>query len=107
MQHIGTITFDSSSTIVNTTYYNCCALASKDDWQEMNVSYSYLGWGTFGSPYTARPGRPLGSTVQNYLTGTGQSISLHHNILIGPIQSFGESGQQNHGTGQHLQQHFL
>ena len=80
------------------TFYNCCALASKDGWQQMNVSYCYLGWGTFGSPYSGAAGTSnLGGTVQNYLTASGMTINFHHNILLGPILSYGESSQRERG----------
>jgi hypothetical protein len=100
MQHIGVITFNSFNTnITNCTFYNCCALASKDGWQQMNVSYCYLGWGAFGSPYSGAAGTSnLGGTVQNYLTASGMTINFHHNILLGPILSYGESSQENEGS---------
>lgn len=96
-QHMGTITFDSYNTnITNCTYYNCNAVSSKDGWQQMNVSYCYLGWGTFGSPYAGGQSG-VGGTVQNYLTGTGMTNLFHHNILLGPLLGWGESSQWNEG----------
>ncbi|MFZ0461824.1 MAG: right-handed parallel beta-helix repeat-containing protein [Candidatus Acidiferrales bacterium] len=100
MQACGVITFNSQGTnVTNCTFYNCCAISTKDGWQQMNVSYCYLGWGTFGSPYSGSSATSnLGGTVQNYLTNTGLTNAFHHNILIGPILSWGESSQANNGT---------
>jgi hypothetical protein len=100
MQHCGVITFNSLNTnVTNCTFYNCCALSSKDSWQQMNVSYCYLGWGAFGSPYSGAAGTSnLGGTVHNYLTASGLTINFHHNILLGPLLGYGESSQENEGS---------
>lgn len=100
MQACGIIQFNSQgTTIKNCTFYNCCAISNKDGWQSMDVSYCYCGWGTFGSPYTGNAQYSnLGGTIQNYLCGTGQTVNFHHNILIGPMLAWGESGQANEGT---------
>lgn len=93
---LGFIQFNSFGTqVTNCTFYNCVAISNKDDWQQLEVSYCYLGFGTFGSGYN---GALLGATVNNYLTGTGLTNNFHHNICIGPLDLDGESsGQQNKG----------
>ena len=114
-QYCGIITFGGSggalglTHITNCTFYNLGgACSSKDFWQQMNISYCYLGWGPFGAPYIGTPQyQGLGGTVQNYLTTTGATINFHHNILLGPLLSRGESGQENERPGQYLQQHVL
>lgn len=100
MQACGVITFNSQGTnVTNCTFYNCCAIATKDGWQQMSVSYCYLGWGTFGSPYGGSSATSnIGGTVHNYLTNTGLTNAFHHNIVIGPILGWGESGQANNGA---------
>lgn len=100
MQSCGIIQFHSFGTnITNCTFYNCCAISNKDGWQSMDVSYCYCGWGTFGSPYTGDAQYSnLGGTIQNYLCGKGATVHFHHNILLGPILGYGESGQANDGT---------
>ena len=100
MQACGIIQFHSFGTsITNCTFYNCCAISNKDGWQSMDVSYCYCGWGAFGSPYSGDSQySSLGGTIQNYLCGAGVTASFHHNILIGPILGYGESGQANEGT---------
>jgi hypothetical protein len=96
---LGFIQFNTIGTtnISNCTFYNCSAISNKDSWQGLNVSYCYLGWGTFGSPYRSFGGG-LYSTVQNYVAPTGQTNLFHHNIVIGPVSANGESGQANNGT---------
>lgn len=100
MQACGIIQFWSVGTIITKcTFYNCCAISNKDGWQSMSVSYCYCGWGTFGSPYSgASQYSNLGGTIQNYLCGSGETVEFHHNILIGPLLAWGESGQANEGT---------
>ena len=100
MQACGYIQFNSLNTIIkNCTFYNCCAISNKDGWQSMDVSYCYCGWGPFGSPYShERQYTSWGGTIQNYLCGTGVTVSFHHNILLGPIMALGESHQDNEGT---------
>ena len=100
MQACGFIQFNSQGTIIkNCTFYNCCSISNKDGWQSMDVSYCYCGWGAMGSPYTGDVQySSLGGTVQNYLCGPGATVNFHHNILIGPILAYGESGQANEGT---------
>ena len=100
MQSCGVIQFNSiGTTITNCTFFNCCAISNKDGWQSMNVSYCYCGWGSFGSPYTGESQYSnIGATIHNYLCGTGVTVEFHHNILIGPLGAWGESGQANEGT---------
>lgn len=100
MQACGVITFNSVATnITSCTFYNCCAVSAKDSWQQMNVSYCYCGWGPFGQPYSGDSQYSnIGGTIHNYLCGTGMTVEFHHNILIGPLLAYGESGQANEGT---------
>lgn len=93
---LGYIQFNSfGMKVTGCTFYNCVAVSQKDNWQQLEVSYCYLGYGTFGSGYNG--GALLGATVHNYLTQTGLTNNFHHNICIGPIDLDGESSQQNHG----------
>lgn len=100
MQSCGYIQFHSfATTITNCTFYNCCAISNKDGWQQMDVSYCYCGWGPFGQPYSGNAAySSLGGTIQNYLTGAGLTANFHHNVVIGPLLAWGESGQANEGT---------
>ena len=100
MQACGYIQFNSvGTTIKNCTFYNCCSISNKDSWQSMDVSYCYCGWGSFGSPYSAESQYSnMGGTIHNYLCGAGETVNFHHNILIGPILGYGESGQANEGN---------
>lgn len=101
-QLMGFIQFNSYGTeITNCTFYNCSAVSNKDGQQSLNVSYCYLGWGTFGSGWDRGLWSPTeyGATVQNYLCGAGASVNFHHNILVGPIFGFNESSNNpNAGT---------
>jgi hypothetical protein len=94
---LGYIQFNSlAMKVTNCTFYNCVAVSQKDSWQQLEVSYCYLGFGTFGSGYNG--GALLTATVHNYLTQTGLTNNFHHNICIGPVDLDGEStGQQNRG----------
>jgi hypothetical protein len=94
---LGYIQFNSfGMQVTNCTFYNCVAVSQKDDWQQLEVAYCYLGFGTFGSAYGT--GSLLGATVHNFLTGAGLTTNFHHNICIGPVDLDGESsGQQNKG----------
>lgn len=101
MQAVGFIQFNqdraggAATEISNCTFYGCCAVSNKDGFQSMNVSYCYLGYGTFGDP----TGSNLGGTVHNYLTGSGKTVNFHHNICVGPVLGYGESADQpNEGT---------
>jgi hypothetical protein len=94
---LGYIQFNSvGMKVTNCTFYNCVAVSQKDWWQQLEVSYCYLGFGTFGSAYNG--GALLSATVHNYLTNTGLTNNFHHNVCIGPVDLDGESqGQQNKG----------
>jgi hypothetical protein len=100
MQLMGYIQFNSYGTkISNCTFYNCAAVSNKDGWQQMDVSYCYLGYGAFGSPYAGGAGTTsIGGTVHNLLTGAGKTIHFHHNIVLGPVLGWGESSQENQGS---------
>lgn len=99
-EHFGYIQFHSFGTsITNCTFYNCCAISNKDGWQSMDVSYCYCGWGPSSAPYSRTANyMDDGGTIMNYLCGTGVTVNFHHNIVCGPMQAWGESGQMNEGT---------
>jgi hypothetical protein len=94
---LGYIQFNSfGMQVTNCTFYNCVAVSQKDGWQQLEVAYCYLGYGTFGSAYGT--GALLTATVHNLLTGSGLTNNFHHNICIGPVDLDGESAnQQNKG----------
>ena len=100
MQAAGLIQFDSQgTTVTNCTFYNCFALSCKDLWQSMDVSYCYCGWGSFGSPYSGDSQESnWGSTIQNYISPAGKTVTFHHNILLGAIFAKGETVDANEGT---------
>lgn len=99
MQHAGVIQFNqdtaagAATNVTNCTFYNCYALSNKDGHQQLNVSYCYLGFGTFGSP----GGTNSIGTVQNYLTGSGKTVNFHHNIVLGPVAGWAEDNLANQG----------
>jgi hypothetical protein len=99
MQSAGVFSYTSTNlNVTNCTMYGCCAAAPKDHYQQMNISYCYLGWGVFGSGYTGNSDTTsIGGTVHNYLTDTGLTASFHHNIVLGPILGWGESNEENKG----------
>jgi hypothetical protein len=93
---LGYIQFNSfGMQVTNCTFYNCVAVSQKDSWQQMEVSYCYLGYGAWGSAQSG--GALLSATVHNLVTQTGLTSNFHHNICIGPVDLDGESSQQNHG----------
>jgi hypothetical protein len=99
---LGFIQFNTTGTLItNNTFYNGLALSMKDNYQSWTASYNYLGYGAFGDAYNGSGGAGgvlLKATVHNFLAGTGKVSILHHNIIMGPIHSDGESSQQNEGT---------
>jgi hypothetical protein len=97
-QFAGLMTFDCVDTILTKcTFYNCISFHQKDGWQSTNVSYCYMGFGTFGSAYTMdTPG--MGYAILNYITDVGKTIAFHHNIVLGPMMAFGgATGDYNKG----------
>lgn len=97
LANLGFIQFNSLNTqVTNCTFYNCVAVSMKDDYQTWTVSYCYLGYGASGNGYS---GAELSATVHNFLAGTGTTSTMHHNIIVGPVDSDGESaGSQNAGS---------
>lgn len=88
--------FLSSSIVTNNTTYNCSGFSPKDYWQKMLLAYNRFDFGSFGTGYSLGS-TSLGFTGANYLADLGQTIVMHHNIIIGPVSGDGESSQENKG----------
>jgi len=99
-QHFAILTLNGTKNTVvkNVTTFASLALAVKDGWQQTDASYNYFGFGKSSGGYNRGALTNDGDTVENYVTNTGLTVRFHHNIVVGPMGSWGESGQANQGT---------
>ena len=86
MAAIMSLTGSASGTgciVTNNTTFNCAAgITFKDEWQWGTVAYNYFDMGIFGS-YGFNGN--TGEGVNRCCPGVGQTLTIHHNISVGPI----------------------
>ncbi len=78
----------------NTIYKVAQPVATKDNQQQVNIYGNYLEMGNFGS----LSGTALAHGIHSFVTGSGATIGVHDNIIVGDIYGFGEDGSSNQGT---------
>lgn len=82
----GIISFQCTNTLVDhCSVFNCgTGVYMKDRNQSGTIQYNYLDIGAFGS-YGGPPNNILGSAVERACPGTGQILTVHHNICTGGL----------------------
>jgi hypothetical protein len=92
----GITTYKAVGLIVTGCTISGCgyAIQNKDGNQWGTYSYNYLDCGTFGSASNSQAANPIKSCIP----GVGQTLTIHHNIIIGGYWGWGEDGTNIDGS---------